>query len=415
MTSRSVPDVLGSPALPARGGFRFEGPLAIETHDGRAVLRGMLRVVAPIVILPFLQVRLEGAGGVVADANSRGSMHLGWLPRGVYRFDIAPPHPFPTGVARYAVEAGRREAMNDDAVEDRIEGRFTMPTGANGIVPIGFSLEGIAPTPALATLSWRKGHADWFFRHFDHAGPTVISYMLGDSPLLRGRILDVGCGDGITDLSVALRTRCREFVGIDPFRGYERLPEIIAQNGLPPDAIPPNLSFLPEDANRLPFADDSFDVVISWGSLEHIAGGYDRALREVRRVLKPQGLFFVHPGLYYSNFGHHLGEFSSEPHFHLKKSQEEIRRIVFDTPPNYLDRSGEFASAEQYWQWFRELNPITVTRFENELRELGLQPWRVALRTADLIEYTPEIQHYPMQDLATNELYVSCVNRKRSP
>jgi hypothetical protein len=135
----------------------------------------------------------------------------------------------------------------------------------------------------------------------------------------------------------------------------------------------------------------------------------------VRRVLKPQGLFFVHPGLYYSNFGHHLGEFSSEPHFHLKKSQEEIRRIVFDTPPNYLDRSGEFASAEQYWQWFRELNPITVTRFENELRELGLQPWRVALRTADLIEYTPEIQHYPMQDLATNELYVSCVNRKRTP
>ena len=145
--------------------------------------------------------------------------------------------------------------------------------------------------------------------------------MLGDSPLLRGRILDVGCGDGITDLSIALRTHCRgELVGVDPFRGFERLPRILAENGLPSDVIPPNLRFLAEDANRLPFPDDSFDVVISWGSLEHIAGGYERALREVRRVLRPQGLFFVHPGLYFSNFGHHLGEFSNEPHFHLKKS-----------------------------------------------------------------------------------------------
>jgi SAM-dependent methyltransferase len=400
--------------LPARAGVRFDGPLAVEPLDGRPALRGTLRVAAPIVILPYLRVRIEGAGGFCAEANSRASMPLGWLPRGAYRFDIVLPRPPSPGVARYAVEVGHREAMNDDAVADRVEGRVTVPSFGGDSVPIGFSLEGIAPTPALATLSWRKGHADWFFRHFDHAGPTVISYMLGDSPLLRERILDVGCGDGITDLSVALRTRCRELVGIDPFRGYERLPEIIAQNGLPPDAIPPNLRFMPEDANRLPFADDSFDVVISWGSVEHIAGGYDRALREVRRVLKPHGLFFVHPGLYYSNFGHHLGEFSSEPHFHLKKSQDEIRNIVFNTPPAYLDRSGEFASPEQYWQWFRELNPITVTRFERELRELDLQPWRVALRTADLIEYTPEIQHYPMQDLATNELYVSCINRKTS-
>ena len=71
-----------------------------------------------------------------------------------------------------------------------------------------------------------------------------------------------------------------------------------------------------------------------------------------------------------------------------------------------------FAPPEQYWQWFRELNPITVTQFEKELRERDLQPWRVAIRTEDLIEYTPEIEAYPMQDLATAELYVSCINKK---
>lgn len=397
------------------GALRFEGPLTAATQDGRPVLRGTLVVSAAIVILPFLRLRIEGAGGTLVESNSRETYHVGWLPRGAYRVDIVLPRPFPAGDARYTIESGHREAMNDDVLADRSEGRSAIPAGVPGApCALSWSIEGIAPAPALATLSWRKGHADWFFRHFDHAGPTVISYMLGDSPLLRERILDVGCGDGITDLSVALRTRCRELVGIDPFRGYERLPQILAANALPVDAVPANLRFLPEDANRLPFADDSFDVVISWGSLEHIAGGYDRALREIRRVLRPQGLFFVHPGLYYSNFGHHLGEFSSEPHFHLKKPPEEIRRIVLQTQPNYMDRSGEFSSPEQYWQWFRELNPITVSRFEQELRALDFQPWRVALRTEGLIEYTPEIEHYPMQDLATNELYVSCVSRKRS-
>jgi ubiquinone/menaquinone biosynthesis C-methylase UbiE len=392
----------------------FEGPLTVRFEDGRAVLRGTLRVVAPVVILPFLRLRIEGAGGASVESNTRETFPMGWLPRGSYRVDIVLPRPFPAGEARYAIEAGHRVAMNDDAIADRLEGRFAAPTAqGDGTLPPAWSVDGIAPTPPLAALSWRKGHSDWFFRHFDHAGPTVISYMLGDSPLLRERILDVGCGDGITDLSVALRTRCRELVGIDPFRGYERLPEILAENGLSADVIPPNLRFLAEDANRLPFPDDSFDVVISWGSLEHIAGGYDRALREIRRVLRPQGLFFVHPGLYYSNFGHHLGEFSSEPHFHLKKPLDEIRRIVLETAPNYIDRSGEFAPPEQYWKWFRELNPITVSGFEKELRALDFQPWRVALRTEGLVEYTPEIEHYPMQDLATNELYVSCVSRKK--
>jgi hypothetical protein len=36
----------------------------------------------------------------------------------------------------------------------------------------------------------------------------------------------------------------------------------------------------------------------------------------------------------------------------------------------------------------------------------------VAIRTQDLVEYTPELQRYPMQDLVNNELYLSCVSRK---
>jgi SAM-dependent methyltransferase len=392
------------------GALRLEGP-ALHAADGRAVLRALLHVEAPVAFAPHFRLRVESQGAAAEGVSAEGC-YIAWLPRGTYRVDALLPG-LPAGSARFVLEAWHQERMSAVCTQ-RCEGAIELaPAAAGAPDAIAWAVEAIAPSPPLASLSWRKGHADWFFRHFDHAGPTVMSYMLGDSPLLRGRILDVGCGDGITDLSIALRSGCEELVGVDPFRGYERLPEIVRGNHLPADVVPANLRFLPESGNALPFPDDRFDVVISWGSLEHIAGGYLRTLGEIRRVLRPGGLFFAHPGLYYSNYGHHLGEFSSEPHFHLKKPLEEVRRIVLETPPDYMDRSGEFASPAQYWQWFRELNPITVSGFERQLRDLDFQPWRVALRTEGLIEYTPEIERYPMQDLATCELYVSCVNRKR--
>lgn len=390
--------------------LRLEPPGLALSH-GRPVVRTVLRVESPIAFAPHLRLRVEGAGGAVAEGNSAETLGIGWLPRGAYGVEATLPAGFPPGDVRIFLEAVHQQSMAW-TVADAAQASLALESPGAGGARIAWSAHSVAPAPPLSELSWNKLHEDWFWRHFDHAGPTVISYMLGDSPLLRGRILDVGCGDGITDLSIALRTGCEELVGVDPFRGYERLPAILAQNHLPADAVPASLRFLPESANALPFEDDRFDVVISWGSLEHIAGGYLQALREIRRVLRPEGLFFVHPGLYYSNFGHHLGEFSSEPHFHLKKPLAEVRRIVMETQPSYIDRSGEFAAPEQYWQWFRELNPITVSGFEQELRSLGFQPWRVALRTAERIEYTAEIEHYPMQDLATNELYVSCWNRK---
>jgi len=214
---------------------------------------------------------------------------------------------------------------------------------------------------------------------------------IADLGIERGRALEIGCGLGL------MQDLVDDYVGID----IARYP---ARHMRKPFAIC--------SGTRLPFPDDSFDVVLSWGSVEHIAGGYLQALREMKRVLRPDGLLMMHPGLYYSNAGHHLGEFSSEPHFHLKKPPEEIRRIVFEAPMNLMERAGHVATREEYWQWFKELNPITVAGFEQELRALGFQPWRVALRTEPLIEYTPEIYHFPMQDLATGEVYISCLNHK---
>jgi SAM-dependent methyltransferase len=340
-------------------------------------------------------------------------LDVSWLPRGTYRAQwCAPGLPLPEG--DYALQLtvwiggfGDPQFAAREALELHISG------GAQGEVGGRWSLEAADGSPSLDQLSWRRGHDDWFFRHFDHAARTIISFMLGDSPLLKGRILDVGCGDGITDLGVFLRCRPEKMVGIDPFAGFNRLNEVLAENHLPLDALPEGLEFHAADGNHIPYPDDSFDVVLSWGSLEHIAGGYLQTLREIKRVLKDGGLFFAHPGLYYSNFGHHIGEFTDEPFVHLTHSHEEIREIIFNTPPRYMDRAGEFSPPEDYWRWFNELNPMTVAGFEQELRALDFEFYRAAIRTEELVEYHhPALQKYSMQDLATVELYLSAWNRK---
>jgi SAM-dependent methyltransferase len=54
----------------------------------------------------------------------------------------------------------------------------------------------------------------------------------------------------------------------------------------------PNLNFLRGDARSLPFADASVDAVVSFETIEHF-DQQDLFVREVRRVLRPDGWFLV--------------------------------------------------------------------------------------------------------------------------
>jgi ubiquinone/menaquinone biosynthesis C-methylase UbiE len=93
------------------------------------------------------------------------------------------------------------------------------------------------------------------------------------------RVLDVACGTGALTRAVALRTGAGgRVVGVDAGAGMLEVARRLA----------PNADFRQATAETLPFADGSFDALVSQFGLMFF-GDRPRALREALRVLVPGG------------------------------------------------------------------------------------------------------------------------------
>jgi 2-polyprenyl-3-methyl-5-hydroxy-6-metoxy-1,4-benzoquinol methylase len=96
-----------------------------------------------------------------------------------------------------------------------------------------------------------------------------------------GRLLDLGCDDGALTMQLAQR------VGASDVHGVEIRPdavEVARERGV--DAAPADL------CKPLPYDERSFDVVHSNQVIEHLPCT-DHFLREIRRVLRPDGYALV--------------------------------------------------------------------------------------------------------------------------
>lgn len=102
--------------------------------------------------------------------------------------------------------------------------------------------------------------------------------------------LEVGCGNGELCKHVAEKYSWN-VTGVDVDPGQIQLAQESCKNS-------GNIRFLTTDATDLQFPDRDFDIVLSFGTTHHISGWLD-ALREMRRVLKPEG-YFIYYDLVYS-------------------------------------------------------------------------------------------------------------------
>jgi len=104
--------------------------------------------------------------------------------------------------------------------------------------------------------------------------------------MIRGKVLDAGCGEGSITRFFAARHPEAEFVGVDisPI-GIEMASE----------EKPPNATFQIGELETLPFDDNAFDLVYSQSAIEHVAD-LQKVLEEFYRVLKPGGRLIIRVG-----------------------------------------------------------------------------------------------------------------------
>lgn len=125
-------------------------------------------------------------------------------------------------------------------------------------------------------------HAQWWIDGFtDGADPEYVEQII---PLAveelagRGKVLDLGCGDG--QIARALAAQGSDVLGVDPTQLH--IDVAIKRGGGP--------RYLLGGATKIPADDNSFDAVVACLVFEHI-DQMDEAMAEVARVLKPNGQF----------------------------------------------------------------------------------------------------------------------------
>lgn len=116
------------------------------------------------------------------------------------------------------------------------------------------------------------------FRSFFIKRMTLCLDLLPEGNILR--LLDIGCGTGIILPELARRTK-GEIWAVDNFLQEHSLKGMLKLEKL-------TVNLAAADLLKLPFASETFEVVLLISVLEHI-NELDFACKEIHRVLKPAG------------------------------------------------------------------------------------------------------------------------------
>ena len=186
--------------------------------------------------------------------------------------------------------------------------RHAPPMGTHA--GITYAVQGAGP--ALVLLPFFLAASQWdpiiprLARHFTvitlggpHIGGVAALEDRGRAPSYQGMvrtlfeviapqpgetILDIGCGSGALDRMLA-----RSFAGKNPITATDLNPFLLreAKSLATAEGVSDAIRFLPANAEALPFPDNAFDCAFSVTVLEECDA--DRALAEIRRVLRPGG------------------------------------------------------------------------------------------------------------------------------
>jgi len=104
------------------------------------------------------------------------------------------------------------------------------------------------------------------------------------------KVLEIGCGVGVVSAHLNMNYKM-DVVGTDLDQEQIKIAKIY-------NKMNENLKFIKADAIKLPFENNKFEIILSLWVMHHI-NDWERALKEINRVLKPKG-FLIFSDLAYS-------------------------------------------------------------------------------------------------------------------
>jgi len=239
--------------------------------------------------------------------------------------------------------------------------------------------------------------SDWLRSHYEDI-PRDTATFLGDLTGLE--VLDIGAGEMLTDFGM-LPLGVAKLTALDvhnqPPEFIDSVQQRLTAGGFSVAAdYRQRIEYVGYDGENMPFPDEYFDVVCSWGVMEHVKN-LPRVLAEARRVCKQGGRVFLYtypfwPCLY----GSHLSDFITEPFFHLKHDAVWVRQHLEE----YCAQNPDWRDLilTHMWPEFQTLNRYGSTAYHAAVRDAGFR-----IHTAHFITSPQDLSgapsDYPVEDL----------------
>lgn len=245
---------------------------------------------------------------------------------------------------------------------------------------------------------WRRRRrapaSQWFWDHYAVAAGEIVSFCESSGLQLADlEIADVGCGDGIMALGVNQLVRARKLVGFDIVPTNVENLTARARAERVARALPGSLEFRQAASTSMPGADGEFEFAYSWSAFEHIADPLT-VLREIRRILRPDGHFFLQLWpFYHSAKGSHLWDWFEDDFHHLGQDRMEIVTALHGSGRHSAEWT-RYMSDE-----FEKLNRITVAGLQEAVLAAGFEVRRLELLSSPAV-LTRELAQYSWADLA---------------
>jgi SAM-dependent methyltransferase len=219
------------------------------------------------------------------------------------------------------------------------------------IARVFYFFDRIFPRVRIGGRESRKAYSEWEYRE----GKDLLDRYAPQFGSIEGAlVLDVGCGMG--GKTVAYAEAGARAVGVDL-----SMENVTASIRYAASRVR-RAFFIAADAESLPFADGTFDLVVANDSLEHFPDPA-RAFGELSRVLNSGGGLFLFFTPWGSPLGSHLYDYIKTPWCHLLFSEKLLEEMLTLSLGERGESDAVGGAAALMERYRSDLNRITIRRY----------------------------------------------------